>query len=537
MRNIKLLIVFLLSGILLTLSWPMRGWAFLIFFAWIPFFYGLYLISLHGRKKTSYFTFSFPMFLLWNVATTWWIWNSTIWGSLFAMIANSFLMALVVWIYGWVREKLFSNNLRSFLIFPFFWVSFEYLHYRWELAWPWLTLGNVFATKPTWVQWYEFTGVLGGSFWILFINLLLFFWLWIHLEKENISLKFKSLRNTLVGITLFTILVPLAYSYIRYFTYDEKSNPVRIHVVQPNIDPWEEEFNLTADETLDRLFNQLPSERDTSIDFILCPESILQEGMYEDQFQYSRSIPAIVNMLKTRFPRAIWITGASTYRVISPEEAGSATRRLSDGTLYEAYNSALYLDTSQVKEVYRKIKLVPGVERMPYKTLFPFLEKLTIDLGGISGTLGSSKEPVVFHEGHIPVGTVICYESAFGEFMADFVKKGAHMLFVITNDGWWGNTPGHRQHFVMSVLRAIETRRAIARSANTGISGAIDQRGNILIQTKYWEPAGFTVTLYANDQITFYVKYGDYLGRISVFASLLIVLATISFSLIRRKSV
>jgi apolipoprotein N-acyltransferase len=538
MKNIlkKTYIYFILAGILLSLSWPMRGLPLLLFVAWVPFYFGLYFLGKQQKKAFSYFTHSILTFLVWNAATTWWIWNSTKVGALVAIVGNTFLMSVVVWIYGWVRRKLFQNDFKSFLLFPFFWVNFEFLHYRWELAWPWLTLGNGLATLPRWIQWYEFTGVLGGSLWILFINLA-FFILLLSFVNKNFAWKTARQRNFFLLTFFFFFAVPLIYSYYRYYSYKEKVNPVRVRVVQHNVDPWKEEFTLTAEQILDRIFKQLSSDSTQNIDFIVCPESALQEGMYEDEFNYSFSIPAIVEKIKTSFPTAVCVTGASTYKEIPADQIGPATRVHGEGDYYyEAYNTALYVDSSGVKEIYHKIKLVPGVERMPYAWLFKPLEKLALDLGGTTGTLGSSSGPVIYTAGKVPVGTVICYESAFGEFFSSFVKSGAQLLFVITNDGWWGNTPGHRQHLLMSVLRAIETRRSIARAANTGISAAINQRGDILEQTKYWEPAGFTVTLNANDKQTIYTLYGDYLGRMSLVVVVLILLATISFSFAKYKS-
>ena len=129
------------------------------------------------------------------------------------------------------------------------------------------------------------------------------------------------------------------------------------------------------------------------------------------------------------------------------------------------------------------------------------------------------------------VSAVICYESVYGEFFARFARNGAELIFIVTNDGWWGYTPGHRQHFIYSRLRAIETRRSISRSANTGISAFVNQRGDILWQSEYWVPAVMKYDLNANSRITFYSRYGDYLARISAFISVMLLLIAISMAL------
>ena len=173
---------------------------------------------------------------------------------------------------------------------------------------------------------------------------------------------------------------------------------------------------------------------------------------------------------------------------------------------------------------------------MPYPQVFGFLEKLAINLGGTSGSLGKDTEQRTFQLQSVPfrIGTAICYESAYGEHFGKFVKNGAQLMSVITNDGWWGNTPGHQQHFMMSKMRAVETRRTILRSANTGISAIIDERGDAHQQTKYDTRLALRDNVVPNDAITFYVKHGDYLARLCVALTALIAVFSISLR-IRRK--
>jgi apolipoprotein N-acyltransferase len=127
---------------------------------------------------------------------------------------------------------------------------------------------------------------------------------------------------------------------------------------------------------------------------------------------------------------------------------------------------------------------------------------------------------------NLKVAPVICFESVFGEYLNDYILNGANLIFVITNDGWWGNSPGHRQHLTFSQIRAIETRRSIARSANTGISAFISQRGEIQQPTRYWEPAVIRQQINANTEITTYVRYGDYIARLSIFVTIGLILIT-----------
>jgi apolipoprotein N-acyltransferase len=176
-------------------------------------------------------------------------------------------------------------------------------------------------------------------------------------------------------------------------------------------------------------------------------------------------------------------------------------------------------------QYYHKTKLVSGVEKMPFEKQLRFLEKWIINLGGISGTLGTQQDTLVFSKNGTNFAVPICYESGYGEYMSGFIRKGAVAIFIITNDGWWKNTPGYKQHLSYSRLRAIEFRRGIARSGNTGISCFINQRGDIVKQTKWWTQTSISGTVNRNDKITFYAKHGNYMARISVilFALMLVI--------------
>jgi apolipoprotein N-acyltransferase len=158
----------LLSGLLLWAAWPLSPLTFLIFIAFVPL---LFLADV-VKHRVGFFVYAFITLLTWNAATTWWIWNSTDVGAIAAIITNSLLMTLPWWCYR-VFNRLYGNR-TGYIALVLFWMGFEYIHLNWQLSWPWLTLGNVFASHPNWVQWYEYTGTSGGSFWILVINLLFF---------------------------------------------------------------------------------------------------------------------------------------------------------------------------------------------------------------------------------------------------------------------------------------------------------------------------------------------------------------------------
>jgi len=161
------------------------------------------------------------------------------------------------------------------------------------------------------------------------------------------------------------------------------------------------------------------------------------------------------------------------------------------------------------------------------------LSFLSINLGGVSGSLGSDKEALVFNAGNKPnLAPLICYESVFSGHVAQFCRKGAEILLVITNDGWWRDTDGYKQHMHYASLRAIENRREVLRSANTGITCRIDKLGRIQEQTSWWEKDIIAVDVYPFQNMTFYATYGDYLGRLASFMGVFFILGM----LVKRKN-
>ena len=157
------------------------------------------------------------------------------------------------------------------------------------------------------------------------------------------------------------------------------------------------------------------------------------------------------------------------------------------------------------------------------------LRFLVIDLGGTLGQIGKGQTTQPFVSQGGPVGTAICYEGLYGDFYGGFVRRGARFMAIISNDGWWGDTPGYRHLFTISRLRAVEHRRAIARAANTGISGFISPRGDIGA-TLGWEERGvLTAQVPLESRITFYTRYGDYIGRIAQYLMLLCLLYYVAY--------
>jgi len=527
----------ILSGLLLILSWPTYGFPYLIFFAFIPLFFIEESISKIAKKPLrKVWFYSYVAFLIWNIGTTWWIWNSTAFGAIMAIVLNALFMSWV-WVLFSFSKKYFKNTNHLIYILPLFWVAFEYLHLDWDLSWSWLNIGNVFASHPESIQWYEYTGTLGGSWWVLVINILVYKFL-VKLK----TIKKEPLHLVLAAFpVLLTVFVPLIYSWVVYSHFQDKGQGVEVVVVQPNMDPWSEQFTSPPEEVIQRIIKLSSPLLTSKTAFLVAPESAIQEGLQEPNMSYASafgkpgvSIPLLENFLQ-KYPHLQLVIGASTYRFLDQPTGTSRTTK--GGSIYDEYNTAILMNAHGVEDVYHKSKLVPGPEKMPFKKLLSPIQDLAFDLGGTVGSLGYDQQRKVFYHDSIGIAPLICYESIYGGFVAEFVRNGAQLLFVITNDGWWGNTQGHQQHLAYARLRAVECRRSVARSANTGISAFINQRGDLIHTTPYWQMDARRERIFANSELTFFARYGDYPGRVSVFVAVLVFLISISMFLRRDKTV
>ena len=506
---------------MLSAAWPTWGFAPIAFIALIPLLWLEESIAQGGEGKL--FWHSFLGFLVWNVVTTWWIWNATP-AAAAAWILNALFMTIVFNLFHLTKKKVCNNAKGNFLLIPY-WMAFEYLTYHWSLKWPWLNFGGVFSTCHSWVQWYEYTGVAGGTLWILLINILIF--------NTIVLFKKKQTKSAFMHISVATMLLltPILISKHIYKHYKDQGEDVEVIVVQQNCDPWNEQYDpeMFAAVIQNNINLSLPLVTPKTR-FVVSSESAIQEGIWLHELDRAEALNTLQNYVR-RFPQMAYVIGGTTYEFVPPgmEDDFPAQQIGNSNRYYYCHNTALLIDTTNIS--YRhKAQLVPGVEAIP--SWMGFLKNYSLTVAVARGTLkGDPSARVLNFDGH-KVAVPICYESAFGEYVGEFCKKGADLVFVITNDSWWGHTPGYRQHFEFSKLRAIETRRSIARSANTGRSGFINQRGDVLQQTHYWVPDAIRETLKANTKLTFYTKHGDYLSRIAVYLTFVELLTLIAWTLI-----
>lgn len=501
-----------LSSLLLGLSWFPFGFLPFVFIAFVPLL--IYLDKALERETASFKVFgsSFIVFAIFNGITSWWIYNAGgVTGFIAPIIVNGILMSLTITLFYGVKRKLASKY--HILAFVTFWLSMEYLHsLNWDLSWPWMFLGNSLAPFPWIYQFYEYTGVRGGSLWILFVNVGFYKWLKIYLDSDR-----KVKHVPFIMNNVFRIGIPIILSLIISTKDLDESAEINVRIVQPNIDPYTDKFDESKYNSHENLLKKLAFDKADGFtpDLILFPETSFPKGEWESNIKRSRMINSF-DHLRRRNQVKMLLTGISTHKRMNYEgEVPISARQMRDGSYYEAYNTALALSDGK-REVYHKSRLVAGVEQIPFIGMFSFMKNLALDLGGASGTLGTQEERSVMIADSIRLAPIICYESVYGEYVTDFVKNGANILSIITNDAWWGDTPGYKQHFHYARLRAVEDRRSIVRSANTGISGIIDPYGKIVSALKYNVDGRIDGKVKLYEETTFFTNYGDVLGRLSL---------------------
>ena len=540
-RTVLLLFFAALFVLLMSLPFLVEGCGCFALLGFVPLLCMERVATEHSVKH--FWWWHYGTFVAWNAVTTFWVCNATVGGGIFAVLANALQMSLVFGLFRWVKRRFAGRGRSSSLPYLFLaaaWIAWEkyYLTVA-EISWPWLVLGNAFAGTSPLVQWYEFTGSLGGSLWVWASSLSVF-----GLMVATSDGRFSGRWNTKARIaavvgTLLVFFGPMVWSWVLWNRYQEVSEgTVPVIIAQPNFDPYHKFGGMTQDEQNVVLLSQFAqglkemekeNPGDSSSVLLLAPETFTSDILCND-VPSSRTFRRFVSFLGEH-PRGEILFGASSWTRYEQRVRPSANaRKMGDGDWYETHNSALIVDSTGRYGLYQKSKLVPGVEMLPYvKVLGPIDDKL---LGGVAGRCVGQPEVsnLVFRQ-EVPIGCAVCYESVYGEHCAKYVRAGARLLTIITNDAWWGDTPGYRQHLNYARLRAIETRRDIARCGNTGISAFIDQKGRILSRTTWWEPAILRGTVNLSSRETFFVRAGDIVGRVCVFLFVLLFAA----ALVRRK--
>jgi apolipoprotein N-acyltransferase len=530
----------LLSAFIMWLGWPPIPFtAPILLVGLVPLLIALQAISKDAlpKKGKRVFLTAGLTFLIWNTASIYWVYNSIVaynnpfvafLVSLIPYGLGALLMTFAFWLYH--RLGQYTSRRTAYIGLICFYLGMEYLHQTWDLAFPWMNLGNGFAKMHQLVQWYEYTGVYGGSLWVLLSNILAFE----AYQSYKVNKGYLGIRPALVWLIL--VIAPIVLSITRYYNYEEKSMPINVVTVQPNVDPYEKLGHIPVSEQIKGLIRLSDSVGQPNTEYFLWPETAVPEYVEEDRIRESRSYATLKDFI-SKYKNGNLITGFETKNIYDDKRTLSAKFYPDAGLYQDNYNTAVQIENSANVQFYHKSKLVPGVEKMPFPTALAFLAPVFEELGGSVGGYGWQEDPTVFYsQNGVGVDPVICYESIWGDWVRRSVKNGAQFIAIITNDAWWGNTSGKEQHLLYAKLRAIETRRWVVRSANTGISGFINQRGDIVKQSKWWTSTALKADINLNDEQTFYVKNGDIIAVLASFFGIIMALI-IPYKTFRHKKV
>ena len=539
-ENIVLWGLVMLFAVMMSVPFLVPHTGFLALFGIVPLLCMDRIATLTEKKRVWIYHYS--AFVLWNAITTFWVCNATVGGGIFAVLANSLQMSTIFGLFRLSKKK-FTGTL-PYIFLMVTWIAWERFYFDAEISWPWLVLGNSFA-RTTWaIQWYEFTGSLGGSLWIWISNLSIFGLLVSLSDGSWSTWNIKAKSAAVIGLAALLIAPPVISGVIgkEYKDSMHAEEMLDVLIIQPNIDPYNKFQALTQDQQNAILEGMITKELEYRKNdstaaplLVLTPETFTSD-IIVGQYERSRTWRRFTALLEN-YPNVNMLFGASAYDYINSQEAPSYTARdLGHGLWVESHNSALMIDGSRRTEIFHKSKLVVAVEHTPYPRFFCPIDNM---LGGVMGRCVGQDEITLLNvediEGHkTPIGCAVCYESVYGEYYTDYIRKGARAMTIITNDAWWGDTPGYRQHLSYASLRAIETRRAIARCANTGISAIISPAGEIMQPTPWWEQAVIKGQIPLRDDITFFVSHGDITGRVCSFIHWLLLLALIVRFITRR---
>jgi len=524
----KELLYGLISGVLLGISFPPFPFPILIFFAFIPYFF----VIEKKEQLGSINRFTYYTVFIFTLITLYWVGSWTKEADPFLMISGVLLMfinpaifLIPSTIYYFSKKSL--NKKISLFLFPFFWVAFEYAYSITDLRFPWLMLSNSLPYFNWFIQIADIIGAYGISLLILFINVFLYLFIKNYIEKKRNNLFYAS-----AAVLLFVI--PVIYGMYKTSVFEHSSRKIKVGLIQPNLNPWDKWEAGNLDEQLNLYLSLSQDAVNQGAKLIVWPESALPVYLLSGNYPYEvERIHQFVDSnnvyLMTGMPDVNFYFDLSK----APKDA---KRIKNSDVAYTSYNSILLFSpfTSTVQK-YGKIKLVPFGEKVPFVEQLPFLGELIKWQVGIS-SWNVGKEQTIFNFMNIKAAGVVCFESVYPDFVADFVRKGAELLIVVTNDSWYGYSSGPFQHKEIAALRAIENRRTLIRVANGGISCIIDPLGRTINETKLFTKTELVGYAELRNEKTFFTKYPLIIPSIAFILSLLIVFIFLLKRFIRNNS-
>ncbi|MFC2103491.1 apolipoprotein N-acyltransferase [Bacteroidota bacterium] len=503
LRKEKLLLI--LSGIILGISFPPFPFPFtiLIFAGFIP-----YLLVLEKRKTLAEINrATYLMSFVFCVVTVYWVgsWQAEadpflMMGGGAMLLALPAVMIIPSTLY-YLAGKVFNKTIAFWLI-PIFWVTGEYLLTLTDLKFPWLVLGQGLAKFTTYIQAADIIGAFGLSISVLYINLLLFKSYTSFIKGKKFS------KHTIIAAAI--ILVFIVYGIFKTSSFIPSEKEIRVGIIQPNLNPWDKWEQSDIQELIDKYIRLSEQAVNKGAKIIIWPETALPVYLMENG--HRKQLENIYSFLEERNVSLLTGMPHIKYFIDSSKAPVDAKYSKAGKYFYLTHNSILLLKPgTRDYQQYGKMHLVPLGEHVPFVEQFSFLADMFKWGVGISGW-NVGKDTLVF-KAHVEIDNnmedvnicgLVCYESIFPLFTTNFVQRGADFIAVVTNDSWYGNSSGPYQHKDFAVLRAVENRRAVIRSANGGISCIINPLGEIISQTEMFKTEVLVGNVPLEKKLTFY---------------------------------
>lgn len=496
----------ILSGIAMGLSFPPMPFPFqlLMFLGLIP----LFLIIEKKEKLIEINRAAYIAFFVFNLLTLYWVGSWQKEADPFLMISGVLLVFvnpvffLIPTTLYYFSRKVLSERIALFLL-PIFWVTYEYVYMLTDASFPWLTLGNGLSYFHLFIQAADIIGALGLSITVLYINVLL---TRSFQNKENKKLIFRYSSLAALIMILF-----LGYGVYRISTFKLSDKKIKVGLIQPNLDPWDKWNGSSLNSLLDQYFALSKISLNKGADLLVWPETAIPVYLFAGE--YGKTVDSIYSFLITN--RTSLLTGVPWLNYYYKGDRMPPDVKFSkNGDFYYSTYNAVVLMNPENRNVpyYGKAKLVPFGERVPFVDQFPFLGDWIKWGVGLSGW-NVGRDTTVFNfysnklKDTVRINAMVCYESIYPYYITAFINKGADLITVVTNDSWYGNSSGPYQHKEISVLRAVENRKSVIRSANGGISCIIDPLGRTSAETQMFVKAQLTGDVIIQPGKTFFTEH------------------------------
>ncbi|MBT3215995.1 MAG: apolipoprotein N-acyltransferase [Candidatus Marinimicrobia bacterium] len=463
----------IISGCFLGMSYPPLPLGFFALFGFIPLIHICVKESPKIAAKWGYVAS-----VIANVISLYWIGLNTgapFWVSMLSMIGAVFYLGIFWAAFAALVSMIHHRTGKGLMAAPFLWVAMEFLRTFGPLGYPWINLAITQSRYLPVIQILEITGTYGVAFWIVLVNAALYGYVVSNHKKVS----------PFLPIIIF--ILPWLFGGMRLLLWEQyEGKNISIAMVQPNVNPVDK-WDHSKRSGLFALMDSLHVEAmELKPDLILWPESALPTYLRTN----SVTRKPIMNRIK--------ISGI-------PLLAGTPDKQTNEFGVTQYLNSTIFLKPNGSQSMYTKMKLVPFGEYVPLSSLFSFLDNLNIGVGNFEhgGTY------TVFEMDSIKFSNMICYDSSFPSVAREFVSRGAQMLTIQTNDGWWRHTSGAYQHFELARLRAVENRVPVVRCANTGISGHFLPTGKHAGKIGFNQKGVGLANVTLQNHSSFYTKFGD----------------------------